>query len=54
MGCKVMYTGACRIARPMPGGRPLKLTGDRKTRYMADAPVHAGVQNPAYRQTAFL
>lgn len=50
-----MYTGARRIARPMPGGRPLELTGDGKSRQMADAFIcKVKVQNPAYRQAAIL
>ena len=34
-----MYTGACRIARSMPGGRPHEFNGDIKSRKMADACV---------------
>ena len=37
----------------MPGGRPLKLAGDGKTRYMADTPTSVEAQDPAYRQAAF-
>ena len=32
MGCKVMYTDVCRVARPLSGGRLLKLIGDNKRR----------------------
>ena len=54
MGCKVMYIGLCRAARPMPRGRPLKSYGDIVRRQMTNIPVFSGIQNPAYRLTAFL
>ena len=28
MGCKIMYTDACRMTRPMSGGRLLEVNGD--------------------------
>ena len=32
IGCKVMYIGARRMARPMPRGRPLEPVGDNRIR----------------------
>jgi hypothetical protein len=52
MGCKIMYTGACRAARPMPGGRSLEANGDIRPRLMTNT-GEIRIQNPAYMPAAF-